>query len=81
MSNNFSIVACVFFAMATSLLSCCIATRGYTYRYTDIWEGFMKYAVEMGSGTMTYIPSFIEICPGVQKLIWKIHRHTDSMVI
>jgi hypothetical protein len=31
----------------------------------------MKYAVEMGSGAMIYIPSFIQICPG----------HTDSMVI
>jgi hypothetical protein len=24
--------------------------RGYTHRHTDRWEGFMKYAVEMGSG-------------------------------
>jgi hypothetical protein len=34
---------------------------GYTCRYTDRWEGFMKYAVEMGSGAMAYIPSFIQI--------------------
>jgi hypothetical protein len=26
--------------------------RGYTYRHTDWWEGFMKYAVEMGSVAM-----------------------------
>jgi hypothetical protein len=38
----------------------------------------MKYAVEMGSGAMTYIPSFIKIGSGIHELI---HRHTDSMVI
>jgi hypothetical protein len=40
----------------------------------------MKYAVEMGSGTVMYIPSFIKIGLGVQKLIG-IHRHTDSMEV
>jgi hypothetical protein len=39
----------------------------------------MKYAVEMGSGAMTYIPSFIKIGSGIQKYIGGIHRHTDSM--
>jgi hypothetical protein len=29
----------------------------------------MNYAVEMGSGAMIYIPSFIEIGSGIQKLI------------
>jgi hypothetical protein len=29
----------------------------------------MKYAVEMGSGAMIYIPSFINIDSGIQKLI------------
>jgi hypothetical protein len=32
-------------------------------------EGFMKYAVEMGSGTMIYIPGFIKIGSGIPKLI------------
>jgi hypothetical protein len=41
----------------------------------------MKYAVEIGSGAMTYIPSFIKIGSGIQKLIGVIHRHTDSKVI
>jgi hypothetical protein len=41
----------------------------------------MKYAVQMGSGPMTYITSFIKIGSGIQKLIWGIHRHTDNMVI
>jgi hypothetical protein len=29
----------------------------------------MKYAVEMGSGAMIYIPSFVMIGSGIQKLI------------
>jgi hypothetical protein len=29
----------------------------------------MRYAVEMGSGAMIYIPSFIKIGSGIQKLI------------
>jgi hypothetical protein len=28
----------------------------------------MKYVVEMGSGAMTYIPSFINIGSGIQEL-------------
>jgi hypothetical protein len=41
----------------------------------------MKYAIEMGSGVMIYIPSFIKFGSGIQKLIEGIHEHTDSMVI
>jgi hypothetical protein len=42
----------------------------------------MKYAVEMGSVAMIYIPSFIKIGPGIQKLILgRIHRDTDRMEI
>jgi hypothetical protein len=29
----------------------------------------MKYAAEMGSGAMIYVPSFIKIGSGVQKLL------------
>jgi hypothetical protein len=38
----------------------------------------MKYAVEMGSDALMYIPSFIKIGSGIQKLIWwgRIHRET-----
>jgi hypothetical protein len=39
----------------------------------------MKYAVEMGSGGMTYIPTFIKIGSGIQKLNRGIYIHTDSM--
>jgi hypothetical protein len=41
----------------------------------------MKCAVEMGSGAMIYIPSFIKIGSTFQKLIGGIHRDTDSMEI
>jgi hypothetical protein len=37
----------------------------------------MKYAVEMGSGAMIYIPSFIKIGSGIQKLI-REDTHTDT---
>jgi hypothetical protein len=39
------------------------------YTYIDLWEGFMKYAVEMGSGAMIYIPSFIKTGSATQHLI------------
>jgi hypothetical protein len=41
----------------------------------------MKYAVEMGSGAMMYIPSFIKTSSAIQKLIRGIYRNTDSTVI
>jgi hypothetical protein len=41
----------------------------------------MKYAVEIGSGVMIYIPSFIKIGSGIQKLLGGIRKHTDSMEI
>jgi hypothetical protein len=41
----------------------------------------MKYAVEMGSGAMIYIPSFIKTGSVIQKLIGGIYRHTDRMEI
>jgi hypothetical protein len=34
----------------------------------------MKYAAEMGSGTMIYILSFIKIGSGLQKFTRRIHR-------
>jgi hypothetical protein len=37
----------------------------------------MKYVVEMSSGSMTYIPSFINTGSGIQKLIEGGGRHTD----
>jgi hypothetical protein len=49
--------------------------------HTDIhrWEGFMKYAAEMGSDVMIYIPSFIKTGSGIQKFMGR--GYTGSMVI
>jgi hypothetical protein len=54
---------------------------GYTYRHTDQQERFMKHTVEMDSGAIIYIPSFIKIGSAIQNLIWRIHKHTKSMEI
>jgi hypothetical protein len=58
----------------TCLPSRCLAPKSLpyndrrdTYRHTDWWKGFMKYAVEMGSVVMTYILSFIKIGSGIQQ--------------
>jgi hypothetical protein len=37
----------------------------------------MKYAVEMGSGTITYMPSFIKFGSGNQKLMGGGGGYTD----
>jgi hypothetical protein len=89
MSNNSSIVFCVFVAAVTFLQSCCLATIGeYIYRHRDWWEGFMKYTIEMGSVAMIYIRSFIKIGSGIQKLLGgdaqtcthhtRTHAHTHT---
>jgi hypothetical protein len=38
----------------------------------------MKYAVELGSGAMMYIPSFIKIGSGIRKLMGKGDSQTDG---
>jgi hypothetical protein len=41
----------------------------------------MKYAVEMGSSAMIYIPSFIKIGLAIKKLIRGIHRsHKPTLI-
>jgi hypothetical protein len=40
----------------------------------------MKYAVEMGSGAMIHIPTFINIGSGIQKFMGE-GKYRDSMVI
>jgi hypothetical protein len=45
----------------------------HTNTQTD-WEGFMKKAVEMGSGA---ISSFIKTGLGIEKLIGRIYRHRE----
>jgi hypothetical protein len=50
---------------------------------TDCWEEFMKYAIEMGSGAMIYIPSLIKTGSAIEEFIGgvDIHREADSMEI
>jgi hypothetical protein len=40
----------------------------------------MKYAVEMGSCAMIYVPSFIKIGSGIQKLTGGIHRQDKDRI-
>jgi hypothetical protein len=54
----------------------CIRCRGNVFAeplpnnvQTDWCKGFIEYVVEMGSGVMIYIPSFIKIGLGIRKLI------------
>jgi hypothetical protein len=44
-------------------------------------EGFIKYAVEMGSDAIIYIQSFTKIGSSIQKMIGGINRHIDSTEI
>jgi hypothetical protein len=61
-SKNSSIVVCVFAATVTFSPGRRLATIWrYTYKHTDRWQEFMKYAVEMGSGAMIYVPSLMKI--------------------
>jgi hypothetical protein len=41
----------------------------------------MKYAADIGSGAVIFIPNFIKIGSGIQKLKGGIHRHTDIIFI
>jgi hypothetical protein len=45
-------------------------------------EGIYEYAVEVDSGAMIYpyIPSFIKIGSGIQKLIGRIHRQQGDLI-
>jgi hypothetical protein len=38
----------------------------------------MKYAAEIGSGAMIYIPSFIKVDSGTQNLVG---RHIDTLIV
>jgi hypothetical protein len=49
----------------------------FTYRHTDWWEGFMEFAVEMGLGAMIFIPSYVKIGSGIEKLIGGHRQHGD----
>jgi hypothetical protein len=38
----------------------------------------MKYAIEMGAGAMIYIPSFMKIGSGIQKLLGGTQTHRQQ---
>jgi hypothetical protein len=77
--NNASIVACVFLAAVTCLPGRFPAMiEGIHIQTHRLVGGIMNYAVEMGSGAVICIPSFIKISSGVQKLIGGIHRHRQQ---
>jgi hypothetical protein len=40
----------------------------------------MKYAIEMDSAAMIYIPSFVKIGSGIQKLIGGTHIQTHRLM-
>jgi hypothetical protein len=42
--------------------------------------GIYEYAVEIGSGAMIYIPSFIKIGAGIQKLLKGIQRQAEDRI-
>jgi hypothetical protein len=55
--------------------------RGCNVGITDR-KDYFNYAIEMGSGAVTYVPSFIKIGSGIQKSIrGDPQTHTDSKVI
>jgi hypothetical protein len=41
----------------------------------------MKHAAVMGSGALMFIPNFIKIVSGIQRLMVGIHRQTESMML
>jgi hypothetical protein len=42
--------------------------------------GFLKYAVEIDSGAMIYVPSFIKISSGIQKFTGRGHRQHGDLI-
>lgn len=50
---------------------------GDTHIHTDWWEVFMKYADQMRSGAIMYVPNFIRLVKAL-KIWWGIHIHTHT---
>jgi hypothetical protein len=76
-SNCSSVVAYVFLATATFLLSRCLPTYMYRHR---LMGGIYEVCRWMGSGAMLYIPSFIKISSGIQKLIREDNREEGDCI-
>jgi hypothetical protein len=43
------------------------------------WEWFMKYAVEMVSGGMIWVPSFMKIGSSIQVILRLLPRHSERL--
>jgi hypothetical protein len=52
--------------------------RGCSVGTTD--EGFIKYAVQMGSGAVMYMPSLIKTGSDIRRLLWRIHRQQGDLI-
>jgi hypothetical protein len=46
-----------------------LPSNNRTNRHTDWWKVFIKYPIEMGSGTVIYVPSLINIASAIQNWI------------
>jgi hypothetical protein len=87
--QHYSTAACVFVAAVTFLPSHCLTTRWISTEPLPSNDkgihiqttGFVKYAAEMDSGAMIYIPSYIKFDSAIRKSIGGIHSHTNSMKI
>jgi hypothetical protein len=42
--------------------------------------GIMKYTVEMGSGAMTYVPSFTKTGSAIRRLMREMHRQNRDPI-
>jgi hypothetical protein len=58
---------------------CLRILRGCDVGITD-GKWFFNYAVEVGSGEVIHLPSFIKIGLGIQKLIRGIHRQQGHLI-
>jgi hypothetical protein len=75
-SNNYFITKCVFVGVVTFSPSRCLANAGgYTYRHR-LLGGIMRYAAQMASCPMIFIPNLIKIGSGIRKLMGEGDSHT-----
>jgi hypothetical protein len=79
-SNNSSMVTCVRCRGNVFTKPLPSNDKEHIHTDTDWWEGFTKYAVEMGSSATICVPSFIKIVSDIRKLM-QGDTHTDSKVI
>jgi hypothetical protein len=77
-SNNSSIVACVFVTGAKFYELLPSNNRGIHIQTHRLEEGNFKYGVDMGSNAVIYVPSFIKIGSGIKKCIKEGYADTQT---